>query len=71
MLKRICLMTYHAVNKKPSIMFIQAKLNQNFLYTGRVYSKYGFFTAYRYDTRSVVNIPLEASIIPCDVEVSK
>lgn len=64
-------MTYHAVNKKPSIMFFNAKVNQSFLYAGKVYSKYGFFTAYRYDTRSVVNIPLEASVAPCDVEVSK
>lgn len=30
-----------------------------------------YVNAYRYDTRSVVDIPLEASIVPCDVEVSK
>lgn len=64
-------MKYNAVNTKSPIMFINAKVNENFLYVGKVYSKYGFFTAYRYDTRSVVDIPLEASIIPCDVEASK
>lgn len=62
---------YNAVNTKSPIMFINAKVNESFLYAGKVYSKYGFFTAYRYDTRSVVDIPLEASILPCDVEVSK
>lgn len=64
-------MKYNATNTKEPILFISAKVNQNFLYAGKVYSKYGFFTAYRYDSRSVVNIPLEASIFPCDVEVSK
>lgn len=64
-------MSYKVTDIQEATMFINAKINQNFMYVGRLYSKYGFYTAYRYDTRSVVDMPLEATIIPCDVEVSK